>query len=146
MMKKMFFLIAMSLSMFSLNSCKDEEREFIEWEIINEAPNDIKVTDDPMMYVQVTVTANEKGGNVVLNCTNFGDIKIEDANESGVYTDNGCKFTASVSDGHRLSIHLDPVGLLEIPGMGKEKRINVTAKKGKRTVICGINVERKSSI
>lgn len=146
MMKKMLFLIAMLFPMLSLNSCKDYERVFIEWEIINEAPNDIKVTDDPMMYVQVTVTGNEKGGNLVLNSTNFGDLQIYGADGAGVYVDNGCKFSASVSDGHRLSLHLDSIGLLEIPGMSKEKIIYVTAKSGKKTVVCGINVRRKREI
>ena len=145
-MKKMLSLIVILLPMLSLNSCKDYERVFIEWEIINEAPNDIKVTDDPMMYVQVTVTGNEMGGNLVLNCTNFVDLQIDGADGAGVYVDSGCKFSASVSAGHRLSLRLDPIGLLEIPGMSKEKIIYVTAKSGKKTVVCGINVRRKREI
>ncbi len=146
MMNKTLSVVVLLLSVLAFTSCGDDERVYIKWEIINEAKNDIKVTDEPMMYIQVTIVGNGNGGDVVLNSTNFGELSIEDVDNDGVFRDNGCKFSASVMDGHRVAIHLDPMELLEIPGINREKVMYVTAKQGKRTVICGINVKRKSGL
>ena len=65
-------VIISSFVIFS--SCNDEELGGMEWTISNSNPEDITVQNDG--DAQISITVGTKGGEVVLTCSNYNNLKF----------------------------------------------------------------------
>lgn len=139
-MKHISLIAAVGIAAMTLSSCGEEDPIVMTWKFTDYDREAVSAEYTPEFVNQVSVVATpEHRGGITLECTNYGQVIINDVDAQGVYTNREAGFSVTKAGSNSLRIEFEPV---EAPEGGAYGTITVDGRQGNDLYYTVISVSR----
>lgn len=139
-MKHISLIAAVGIAAVALTSCGEEDPIVMTWKFTDYDPEAVSAVYTPEFVNQVSVVATpEHRGGITLECTNYGQVIINDVDAQGVYINHEAGFSVTKAGSNSLRIEFEPV---EAPEGGTYGTITVDGRQGNDLYYTVISVSR----
>lgn len=139
-MKHISLIAAVGIAAVTLSSCGEEDPIVMTWKFTDYYREAVSAEYTPEFVNQVSVVATpEHRGGITLECTNYGQVIINDVDAQGVYTNREAGFSVTKAGSNSLRIEFEPV---EAPKGGAYGTITVDGRQGNDLYYTVISVSR----
>ncbi len=136
-MNKSVLSIVALFSAISLNSCKEDERVYIDWSITTPAPEEFNILNAHGFVPELIIKTSAESGSVTLESLNAREVQIEYTSDR--YVSSEMAYTIRKTGDNTLLIEFEAISNLTET---RNETVLLTAKIGKQTVSCNTLITR----